>query len=68
MDAMLNETALKQPEAGRKEMVVRLRGLAARVGQLPVAEAYEVMAWLQPHVDQSLAGSDRILEAIDAKA
>ena len=39
MDVVLNETAPKQPEAARKEMVVRLRGRAARLGQLPVAEA-----------------------------
>jgi hypothetical protein len=48
-------------DKGRRVIVTRLRELADRLEQLPVTDAYEVMAWLQPHVDQSLADSDRIL-------
>ena len=37
--------------------------LAAHLEQLPVAEAYEVMTWVQPHVEKLLVESERILEA-----
>jgi hypothetical protein len=68
MDAMLSETALKQIEAGRKEMVARLRVLAAQLERPSRPDVYEVMVWMQAHVDQSLSESDRILGALDAEA
>ncbi len=67
MDAAYREAVAPQLVAGCKEMVVRLRELAAQLEELAPPDAYEVMTWLQPHVDQSLAETNRILEAIDAK-
>jgi hypothetical protein len=49
-------------------MVLRLRELGRRIERLTPRDAYEVMTWLQPEVDQILEESERILEAIDAKA
>ena len=49
-------------------MVLRLRELGWRIERLAPRDAYEVMTWLQPDVDQILEESERILEAIDAKA
>jgi len=48
-------------------MVARLRELAARLEEVAPPDPYEVTMWLQPHVERSLAESDRILEAIDAE-
>ena len=44
-----------------------LEKLGDRIEQLKIPDAYEVMTWLQAHIDQSLAESERILETIDAK-
>ena len=49
-------------------MVLRLRELGRRIERLAPPDAYEVMAWLQPDVDQLLEESECILEALDAKA
>ena len=48
-------------------MVACLRKLADRVERLKLPDAYEVMVWVQPHVEKLLFESDRILEAIDAR-
>jgi len=67
MNAAFREAVAQQLVAGCREMVARLRELAARLKEVAPPDAYEVTMWLQPHVEQSLAESDRILEAIDAK-
>jgi len=67
MHATAPEAAIQKLEEGRKEMITRLRGVPARLDQLSVAESYEAMVWVQPHVEKLLAESDRILEAIDAR-
>jgi len=49
-------------------MVLHLRELGMRIERLAPPDAREVMTWLQPDVDQLLEESERILDAIDAKA
>ena len=67
MDAASRQVVAKQLVAWCKDMVARLRELAARLEDLAPADACDILTRLQPHVDRSLAESDRILEAIDAE-
>ena len=67
MDATSREAVARQLVGGCKEMVVRLRELAARLDELAPPDALEVVTWLQPQVEKSLAETNRILEAIHAK-
>ena len=68
MHAIARESALRRLYQECREMVPRLRELGMRIERLAPPDAYEVMTWLQPDVDQLLEESERILEAIDAKA
>ncbi len=67
MNEIDRESALRQLNEGCKEMVARLREVASRLEELAPPDAHEVMTWLQPHVEQRLAETGLILEAIDAK-
>jgi len=68
MHAIACESELRRLYQECREMVLHLRELGRWIERLAPWDAYEVMTWLQTHVDQILEESERILEAIDAKA
>ena len=65
MNEIGSKSALRRLGQGQKELAASLRKLADRIEQLQVGDAYEAMAWVQPHVERLLAESERILGAIE---
>lgn len=67
MDPASREAAAQQLAVLCRDMVTRLRDLAARLEGLAPPDAYDIMTWLRPQVGRLLAESERVLGAIDAK-
>jgi len=65
MNEIDSKTMLRRLGQGHKEMVASLRKLADRIERLTPADAYEVMTWVQAHVEKLLVESERIIGAIE---